>query len=538
MSDSQYLHKTSCDNCGSSDANAVYDDGHTYCFSCEKRAGQSEGKSKVQREGVGHKEVSGDYVSLPARGISEETCRKFDYQVGKLSSGAIVQIANYYRDGHRRAQHLRDRDKNFSWINGTVKVELFGQHLWPSKGKRVVVTEGEIDAMSLSQLQDNKWPVVSISSGINKAAKDFRTNLEWLDSFDEVVICFDNDPPGTKAREQVQKAIEECASLFKPGKVKVAKLPLKDANEMLTAGRGKDLINAIWNANEFRPDGLVTVADILPEFDKEPQKGLPWFLPTLTDLTHGRLLGEAIGIGAGTGVGKTEFLAEQMAFDIFELGLRVGVLSFEQTPLDTLVRLAGKNLKKQLHINDGSWTQEERKAAVGPLDGKVMLYNSFGTADWGVVESKITYMALTEGIQIFYLDHLTALAAPSNERESLETLMAAMAGLAHRLQVIIHFVSHLATPDGKPHEEGGRVYIKHFKGSRAIGFWAHTLIGLERDQQAEDPEVKGETTVRLLKHRNDGRVVGSTIPIALHQEEWRLYEKERIEFQSTEKEMF
>jgi twinkle protein len=536
VSESRYLYKTSCDSCGSSDANAVYDDGHTYCFSCEAR--KASGKLECPQEESAPAMVRGDFSALPARGISEATCRKFDYQVGKLRAGTVVQIANYYKDGRRVSQHLRDKDKNFFWINAGPKVELFGQHAWPSRGRRVVVTEGEIDAMSLSQLQDNKWPVVSISSGINKAAKDFKNNLEWLDSFDEIVICFDNDPPGTKASTQVQKSIEECASLFRPGKVKVARLPLKDANEMLLAGQGKELINAIWNASEFRPDGLVTVADILPEFDREPLKGLPWFLPSLTELTHGRLPGEIIGLGAGTGVGKTEFLAEQMAHDVFELGMKVGVLSFEQTPLDTLVRLAGKRLKKQLHINDGSWTQAERKEAVAPLDGRIMLYNSFGTAEWDIVESKITFMALSENIKSFYLDHLTALADPSNERESLEKLMAAMSQLAQRLQIIIHFVSHLATPDGKPHEEGGRVYIKHFKGSRSIGFWAHSLIGLERDQQAEDPEVKGETTVRILKHRNDGRVVGSTIPIALHPDEWRLYEKDTIEMPPIGKELF
>jgi twinkle protein len=36
MSESEYMYKTSCDNCGSSDANAVYSDGGKHCFSCGK----------------------------------------------------------------------------------------------------------------------------------------------------------------------------------------------------------------------------------------------------------------------------------------------------------------------------------------------------------------------------------------------------------------------------------------------------------------------------------------------------------------------
>ena len=32
--DVEFLRHTSCDNCGSSDANAEYTDGHHFCFSC------------------------------------------------------------------------------------------------------------------------------------------------------------------------------------------------------------------------------------------------------------------------------------------------------------------------------------------------------------------------------------------------------------------------------------------------------------------------------------------------------------------------
>ena len=32
---SDYIRKEACPHCGSSDANALYTDGHHYCFSCE-----------------------------------------------------------------------------------------------------------------------------------------------------------------------------------------------------------------------------------------------------------------------------------------------------------------------------------------------------------------------------------------------------------------------------------------------------------------------------------------------------------------------
>ena len=142
----------------------------------------------------------------------------------------------------------------------------------------------------------------------------------------------------------------------------------------------------------------------------------------------------------------------------------------------------------------------------------MVMYDSFGEADWGAVKTKIRYMAVAEGIKLIYVDHLTAMADTADERGSLEQIMKEMAGLANELGVIIMFVSHLTTPEqGKPHEEGGRVTIRHFKGARAIGFWSFYMFGLERDQQAEDPTLRQTTTLRVLKDRYTGQATGEVI---------------------------
>jgi twinkle protein len=91
------------------------------------------------------------------------------------------------------------------------------------------------------------------------------------------------------------------------------------------------------------------------------------------------------------------------------------------------------------------------------------------------------------GCKHIYLDHLTALAAgEEDEKQALDKIMAELAGSGAGARPRPHFISHLATPEGKPHEEGGRVTIRHFRGSRSIGFWSHFMFGLERNQQAED----------------------------------------------------
>jgi twinkle protein len=49
--DSTFLYHSACDECGSSDANSVYDDGHTYCFSCNThKQGEKEMQTNVKEK--------------------------------------------------------------------------------------------------------------------------------------------------------------------------------------------------------------------------------------------------------------------------------------------------------------------------------------------------------------------------------------------------------------------------------------------------------------------------------------------------------
>ncbi|WEM05512.1 DNA primase/helicase [Ralstonia phage BOESR1] len=449
--------------------------------------------------------ITGDYRPLLKRKLTEDACKKYGYQIGEYK-GKVVQIAPYFdSSGVIVAQKIRDADKGFTVVGDSKAIGglLFGSQLW-SSGKKIVVTEGEIDAMSVSQAQGLKWPVVSVPNGALGAKKALSKNLEYLNGFEEVILMFDADEPG-------RKAAEECAELFAPGKCKIASLPMKDPNELLVAGREQEIITAIWQAKPYRPDGLVNVVDLREEIKKPTQMGLPWFVDELTRLTYGRRDGEVYGLGAGTGVGKTDLFVSQIAFDIVDLKQRVGVIFLEQKPTETAKRVAGKIAGRRFHVPDSGWSEEELDAAVDRIGDSLVMYDSFGETEWATIKGKIRFMVVSEGIKLIYLDHLTAMADTADEKGSLEQIMKEMAGLANELGCIIHFVSHLSTPEGKPHEEGGRVSIRHFKGSRAIGFWSYLLLGLERDQQAEDPIVRQTTTLRVLKDRYTGQATGEVI---------------------------
>lgn len=526
MADSEFVSHVPCPSCGSSDANSLYTDGHQYCFACETYThgdGDEPIPSKRRPRVAGDLIQGGDYVALPDRCLTEATARKWGYRRTKDNRGKWCLVQDVYDPEGTSvvAQKLRYPDKQFAVLGNMKAAGLVGQHLWRDAGKRVCITEGELDAASLSQAFDHKWPVVSLKNGCSSAAKDVAAQLEWLNRFEEVVLVFDMDEPG-------QKAAREAAAKLPPRKAKIARLPLKDASDMLKAGRQKELIDATWSAKEYRPDGVVTIADVREEAIKPAKTGLPWCLPALTQVTYGRRWGEAVALGAGTGVGKTELLTQQMLFDLTELKQKVAVFALEQEPKETVQRLAGKMVGKALHVPDENRDPTEMADAVDALPAdRFFMYNHFGTIDWSTIRDTIRYLFHAEGVRIFYLDHLTALAAgePDREREVLEKVMGEIGGLVKEIPIWLCFVSHLATPEGKPHEEGGRVAIRHFKGSRSIGFWSHFMLGLERNQQADDPEERQTTTLRVLKDRYTGRATGVTIELGYDRERGLLVEK-------------
>lgn len=464
--------------------------------------------------------IQGEIKALPKRNITEETCQKFGYEQGKDKNGKGVQIANYCdAQGKRVAQKLRYANKDFTII-GDLKaaMPLYGQHLWRDGGKRVVIAEGEIDALSVSQLQGNKYPVVSVPNGAGGAKKAVAKALDWLLRFEIVVFMMDNDDEG-------RSAAKECAALLPPGRAAIATLPLKDANAMLQEGRGAEVIDAMWGAKPFRPDGVVSLKDIRDSVMAKPETGLPWCFETITRATYGRRYGEIYTLGAGTGVGKTDFLTQQMAFDAINLRQKIGVFSFEQTPAETGKRVAGKAAGKRFHIPDADWTDEELGEAFDLIGEMIFLYDHFGVCDYDTTEAAIRFMAAAFGVRIFYLDHLTAFAAGAeDERKELERIMGRLGGLVKELNIMLHLVSHLATPEGKPHEEGGRVMVRHFKGSRSIGFWSHFMFGMERNQQSDDPEERGTTTFRILKDRNTGNATGEVFYLKYDKDTGRMAE--------------
>lgn len=430
--------------------------------------------------------------------------RKYGYQLGQTADGTRCQIAPYHdSEGHVVAQKLRMPGKEFRFIGEPREVgQLFGQARWGSKGRRVIVTEGEIDCLTVAQVFDLKWPVVSVANGASDT-KTVAKAVEWLEGYDEVVFMFDADEAGNAGAR-------EAALLLSPGKAKIASLPEgSDPNQLLTNGNSKAITQAVFEAKELRPDGIRSLSDLIEEACKPVEYGYSLPFPRLYQLSYGPKPGQLWIGGAGVGIGKTDVFTEMIAEDM-RAGRKAGAFLLEQNPVESVQRVAAKLAGKAYFRPDVEYTKAELQDVMSPYEGRLFIYDHSGSSEWEEIERHIRWLVKAQGVEVIYVDNLTVLAADADdERRYLDGLLKGMKSLATGLGITVHTLSHLTTPSNGPaHEEGGRVEAKQFTGSRAVMRYADFMWGIERNTQAEDMAIRSTSTFRILKDRLTGQSAG------------------------------
>ena len=503
--ESKFLYHEPCPNCGSSDACGVFDDGHRYCYSCCTyfKPDDTQGWLKAEKKTMSKECIPLGVLntsSLNARKINQDTCSKFKYMTGAYN-GTPCQVANYYDDnGNIVGQKLRFPDKSFA-VLGKISNRLFGSQLW-STGKKIIITEGEIDCLTVSQLQGNKWPVVSIPNGAQAAKKAIEANLEYLDKFDEVILMFDMDDPG-------RKACEDCAKVLPAGKAFIANLPLKDPNECLLNGKGSEVLQAIWNAKPYRPDGIVSGTDLYEKCvtdidDLKDSVEYPW--KALQEKTKGVRHGELYVFTSGSGMGKSTILRELEYYFGVNRGELCGIVALEESTRKTGLELMSIHLNRRIMLNPESADENERISAFNETigNGRFFLYDHFGSLDSGNLLSKLRYMIVSLGCKRIFLDHISIVVSgmdvdeDGGERKAIDKLMTNLRSLVEETGATMFVVSHLKRPEKKGHEEGAQVSLSQLRGSGAIAQLSDMVIGLERNQQGANPNV---LTIRVLKNR-------------------------------------
>ncbi len=494
MTDNEFVRHIPCENCGSSDANSLYSDGHTYCFVCHNRTDDNDVVHNYAMSKTVY--LTGSPERLKKRNISEKT--NAFYQI--YTDGNELKFPYHDESGILKGVKIKTKNKDFRY-EGVSTDTLFAQHRFPSTGKRIVITEGELDAASCYEVMPN-WPMVSVPHGAAGAKKDCQKQIPLFQGYEEIVIFFDNDDAG-------RKAAKEVASTLPPGKTKIARLEkYKDASEALQANDQQAIREAIWNSKPYRPDGIVDGKSLI-DLVTTPQKPFDHEYPFkgLNQKLHGIRYGELTTFCAGSGSGKTSII-RHIATDLLNKGEHVGILELEASNRRTALGLMSTAVGKNLHIGEHS-EQELRSAFERSISNwNLYCFDGFGSFDPDVIYNRIEYLASGLECRVIFLDHLSILLSglEGDERRMIDTTMTRLRSLVERTGIALFLVSHLrrSSNDRASHEEGGRISLSSLRGSHSIAQISDSVIALEVDQQADTD--RKLTTVRVLKNRYSGEV--------------------------------
>lgn len=546
-----------CPKCGK-DNLALYADGHTHCYTagCGHHGHSTEGQSSSSGLRASAVESpSSDLltpgpdafpkVGLAKRNIEVDTLRKYGVFLAGYA-GQKGQVYPYFSmDGKPVAQKVRLADKQFSVVKGEgyeglEKCQLFGRHVYGDRfDRQVIVTEGELDALSVAQALDFKVAVVSINTGAGNAAKCLKANYLWLDRFEDIVLWFDNDEPG-------QAAAEECAKLFAVGKVRLAKHPqFKDASDILQKDLPGDIRTTVFSAAKWRPRGIVNAADNPADVCAPKEKLLSYSYPPhmarLQEMTGGMVPGEVIYHVAGTGVGKSTALRE-IQHHLLEQGVKIAVLSFEDTVRDMKMGLMSIRENQRLHLipvpdpedDEGRAEYNKRMLKVHAEvfgSGLVELFDP-ETAEWQVdaILGYVRYCAKALDCKVIFLDPISFVAAgidlTADERRVLDFVAKEFARLGKELGIHLQVSHHLKRTSGIPHEEGAPTSLNELRSSGGLANFAMGVIGWERNNQAagEDWRITQSRIIKpirrtgksgiadVLEYGDDGRLTPSPRP--------------------------
>jgi twinkle protein len=543
-------HKLPCPSCGGSDPVSMNEDKSAHCFSCaahfpnyvdacDGKIMDTNPKPKVSNTFLNT--YNGSFGALTDRCISEDTAKKYGVRHVVGADNKVSQhIYPYFNGNEVVGTKTRFVDnKNFAFAGTYEGTGLFGEQLFRNTGgKYLTIVEGECDAMAAYELMQSKWACVSLKRGAAGAVKDVRESIEFIESFENVVICFDNDKAGIDAAKKV-------ARILKPGKAKIVTLPTgcKDANDMLRQKKFQAFMSAWWEARTYTPSGIMDLsAQKSAWLHRETKESVAYPWEGLNKKLYGMRKGELITLTGGTGLGKSSVTRELEHWLIKNTEDNVGIIALEENWLRTADGIISIEANDRVYLNErrAQYTEEQLTNLFDKVipKGRVFIHAHLGATDIEEIFSKLRYIIVGCECKWVIVDHLHMLVNVmdgGDERRGIDMLMNRLRSLVEETGVGMILVSHLRRAAGdRGHENGVEVSLSHLKGSAGIAQLSDCVIALERNQQAENEDEANTTKVRVLKSRYTGDT-GLACSLRYNNETGRLFElSEEETFDNTE----
>ena len=460
------------------------------------------------------------------RGISEKTVRRYEVTT-KANDHNVLVFQFFSEDGtpwlvkYRRTDFDKTKHTSKEWCEKDRKPLLFGMNQCSFDGNplRLVMTEGQIDSMSLAEAGIEN--AVSVPFGKNGFTW-VPYCWDFLRRFDELVIFGDNENGEITLLDYMRNTFK--------GKVLVVRqedyLGCKDANEILVKHGAQALRDAVDNA-EALP---VRHTKDITEIQRRSLSEIPHMetgIQELDNVLGGLFMGQVVILTGPRGDGKSTF-ASQLAVMAVEAGYKVFFYSAElpdwqfRAWLD--LQVAGDEF-----IDEAGRIDEEAMTKIEKwYKGKITVYdNTFDdeqteTEEQAVIDAVMNCIK-QQGTNVVFLDNLmTVVDSTSSENDNTQQtrFVKNVARIAKRYNVMIVLVAH-------PRKSSGpRTFdMDDISGSANITNLADVVMRYSRptkkDGENQDPKVKRLLTVQ--KNRNTGRLQTAGIALGYSETSKRVF---------------
>lgn len=470
------------------------------------------------------------------RGFKTETAKFYGHLYERNSNGEIIR--EYYPEtqtgykaeklGSLRGYKSRTLPKIFGTHNIGVTGSsngLSGQHLFKTGGKYVLITGGEADKVAAAQMLHDyqvqrgqgdydRTAIVGVHVGEGTLAKVCAAQYEWLDTFEEIIICMDSDEAGDNAMTAALKVLPE-------GKVKIMKTSMKDANAMLLAGKQKQFISNFYDAKPLVPDEVKTSKQADDEIEIElgrPKIPLPPFMHRLQKAMAGGIpLGYMVNLGAQTGSGKTTIINEAVYFWLFNSNVRVGILSLELTAGQYQTALLSRHIGYKINLIEDpqeavafvrqEWVQEKRKELREDdygLERYVLLDERSGSLD--AIKGQILKLIKKYDCKMIVIDPVQDVLAAATYTEQADFIKFLKQIIKEGVSVfnVCHVTKGRTEVDVDGNVKTRRLTEDDFSGLTDLIKSGGCNIVAMRNKSAKDDVARNSTDIDVLKCRWTG----------------------------------
>ena len=478
---------------------------------------------------------------LESRGISEATAKRYEITVQNNNPNVLVfpfydENGNLQYIKYRKTDFDKAKDKGSKeWSEPGCKPILFGMKQCNLENKTLVITEGQMD--SLSVIESGIENAVSVPNGCNGFTW-IPYCWDWVNNFETIIVFGDYEKGKITLLNDIQRRFKLKIKHVHPEDYR----DCKDANDILRKYGKEAVKHAVENAK------LVPMRKVIPlnEVQKVDINSLEKMKTGIRELdialSGGIVFGMLAIIAGKRGDGKST-LASGIIKSALEQNYKCFVYSGElpnhmfRAWLD--FQIAGKNhIEKNRGFNGetiGMITNQTTKTLNEWYDDVIYMYDNTITDDDEEQDDLLKIISDTimqYGVRVILIDNLmTAVEMDASESsdkyDKQSNFVKKLARIALRFNVIIILVAHRRknsfTKDAND----------EVSGSADITNLAGYVINYDRDDKIE----KSQRKISLTKNRITGRLITDGIVSdyePLSKRVYTRYEKEDLEYASWE----